>query len=91
MKRVVPVTLILFVCLGAPRADGQALHENAEQARSILKAGVHALTDLASPHSIEPLRHVLEDEKVPEVVFAAAKALEKLHDPAGTKAPHGDL
>jgi len=49
-------------------------------------AAVHALTDLASPHSVEPLRHVLEDEKVPEVVFAAAKALEKLHDSAGTKA-----
>jgi hypothetical protein len=29
---------------------------------------------------------VLEEEKVPEVVFAAAKALERLHDPAGTKA-----
>lgn len=130
MKRILPATLILSVCLGASSAGGQTLRENAEQARSILKAGVeasdplvrvdainavgmigdhelvltrleqllhdkdirvrlaavHALTDLASPHSIEPLRHVLEDEKVPEVVFAAAKALEKLHDPAGTKA-----
>jgi HEAT repeat protein len=48
-------------------------------------AAVYALTDLASPHSIDPLRHMLEDEKVPEVVFAAAKALEKLHDAAGTR------
>ncbi|MGO8793794.1 MAG: HEAT repeat domain-containing protein [Candidatus Sulfotelmatobacter sp.] len=49
-------------------------------------AAVRALADLASPHSVEPLRRVLQEEKVPEVVFAAAKALEKLHDPAGTKA-----
>jgi hypothetical protein len=130
VKRSLTVVVLLFVCLGAPLAAGQTVRENAEQARSILKAGVeatdplirvdainavgmigehelvltrleqllrdkdirvrlaavHALTDLASAHSIEPLRHVLEDEKVPEVVFAAAKALEKMHDPAGTKA-----
>jgi HEAT repeat protein len=130
MKCVLPAALILSACFGTLHAGGQALRDNAEQARSILRAGVeandplvrieainavgmigdhelvltrleqflhdndirvrlaavHALTDLASPHSIEPLRHVLEDEKVPEVVFAAAKALERLHDPAGTKA-----
>jgi len=130
MKHVLPATLILSVCFGASHAGAQALRENAEQARSILNAGVenndplvrveainaigmigehelvltrleqllqdkdirvrlaavHALADLASPHSVEPLRQVLEDENVPEVVFATAKALEKLHDPAGTKA-----
>lgn len=130
MKPVRIATLILIVCCGVSRAGGQTLRENADQARSILKAGVeasdpfvrveainavgmigahelvltrleqllhdknirvrlaavHALTDLASPHSIEPLHHLLEDEKVPEVAFAAAKALESLHDPAGTKA-----
>jgi len=49
-------------------------------------AVIHALADLASPASIEPLRNVLQNDKVPEVVFAAAQALEKLHDPDGTKA-----
>jgi HEAT repeat protein len=61
----------------------QLLHDKNIRVRL---AAVHALANLASPHSIEPLRHVLEDGKVPEVGFAAAKALEKLHDPAGTKA-----
>jgi HEAT repeat protein len=129
-ERILAVTLILGLCLTVPGANGQALRESVDQARSILREGVeatdpvvrieaitaasmignhelvltrledflhnknikvrlaviHALADLASPHSIEPLRRVLQDEKVPEVAFAAAKALEKLQDPAGTKA-----
>lgn len=122
--------LILVVFWGAPCADGQALRESVDQARSVLREGVEAsdplvrveaitsvgmignnelvvarlerlledkdvrvrlatiraLADLESTHSIEPLRRVLEEDKVPEVSFAAAKALEKLKDPAGTRA-----
>jgi hypothetical protein len=49
-------------------------------------ATIRALADLESVHSIEPLRRVLEEDKAPEVSFAAAKALDKLKDPAGTRA-----
>jgi len=42
MKHVLPATLILSVCLGVAGAGEQALRENAEQARSGLKAGVEA-------------------------------------------------
>ena len=128
--RMLTMVLILVVVRLVPCADGQALRESVDQARSVLREGVgasdplvrveaitsvgmignhelvvarleklledkdvrvrlatiRALADLESMHSIELLRRVLEEDKVPEVSFAAAKALEKLKDPAGTRA-----
>jgi HEAT repeat protein len=49
-------------------------------------ATVHALADLHSPQSEAWLRQVLEEDKTPEVSFAAAKLLAGAQDPAGTSA-----
>jgi HEAT repeat protein len=122
--------LMLAVIMAPSALSGQAVLQNANQARSILREGleasdplvrveaitatsmigyhelvlarlehclkekdvrvrlaaVHAFVDLASPQGIEPLRSVLQNDKVPEVAFAAAQALQKLNDPAGAKA-----
>ncbi len=48
-------------------------------------AAVSSLLDLRSKRTLTSLRKALNDD-VPEVSFAAAKALFELHDPAGTRA-----
>jgi HEAT repeat protein len=49
-------------------------------------ATVHALADLHSRRSEAWLRQALQEDKTPEVSFAAAKLLAGLQDPAGTSA-----
>jgi len=49
-------------------------------------ATIHALADLKSPQITEGLRKTLEEDNAPEVLFAAAKVLAGLEDPAGTTA-----
>jgi HEAT repeat protein len=49
-------------------------------------ATVHALADLHSPRTQAWLRRALQEDKTPEVSFAAAKLLAGLQDPAGTSA-----
>lgn len=46
-------------------------------------AAINTLTDLKSTASIPALKQRLNEDKAPEVAFAAAKALYALHDPAG--------
>jgi HEAT repeat protein len=48
-------------------------------------AAIASLVDLKSKHTVESLRKALDDD-VPEVSFAAAKALYNLHDPRGREA-----
>jgi HEAT repeat protein len=45
-------------------------------------AAVNSMADIRSPEVVAPLRKALDDE-VPEVSFAAAKALWSMEDPAG--------
>ncbi len=49
-------------------------------------AAVHALADLKLPESKPALEKTLNTDDVPEVAFAAAKALYALNDPAGQAA-----
>jgi HEAT repeat protein len=49
-------------------------------------ATIHALADLKSPQIKDGLRKTLEEDNAPEVLFAAAKVLAGLEDPAGTMA-----
>jgi HEAT repeat protein len=49
-------------------------------------ATIHALADLKSPQIKDGLRKTLEEDNAPEVLFAAAKVLAGLEDPAGTTA-----
>jgi len=53
---------------------------------SVRLACVRALADLKSYESRPQLRNVLRSDKVPEVAFAAAKALYALGDPTGKRA-----
>lgn len=48
-------------------------------------AAISSMVDIKSPDVVRPLRNALDDE-VPEVSFAAAKALWTLGDPAGREA-----
>lgn len=49
-------------------------------------AAVDALADLKLPGSVPTLEKVLKSDQVPEVAFAAAKALYRLNDPEGKTA-----
>ncbi|HTV07179.1 MAG TPA: HEAT repeat domain-containing protein [Acidobacteriaceae bacterium] len=49
-------------------------------------AAADTLGDLGFHESIPALRHVLDNDPVPEVEFAAAKALYRLNDPKGKEA-----
>ncbi len=49
-------------------------------------SAIHALADLKTPASKPALENTLKKDAVPEVAFAAAKALYILHDPAGSAA-----
>lgn len=92
MKRILPATVILFVWLGGP-AGGQTLRENAEQARSILKAGVEAgdphvrveainAVGMIGTHELvlSRLEDFLHDKNIP-VRIAAVQALADLASP----------
>jgi HEAT repeat protein len=64
LKRVLTAILILTVCFGVPCADGQALRENAEQARGILKAGVEASDALVRVEAINAVGMIGDHELV---------------------------
>jgi HEAT repeat protein len=49
-------------------------------------AAVNTLSDLKSTRSIPALKKTMDEDKTPEVTFAAAKALYVMHDPAGRTA-----
>jgi HEAT repeat protein len=49
-------------------------------------AATETLADLGFQESIPALEKTLENDEVPEVQFAAAKALYRLHDPKGKQA-----
>jgi len=49
-------------------------------------ATIHTLADLSSPECEGSLRKTVDEDKAPEVSFAAAKVLATSHDPTGTNA-----
>jgi HEAT repeat protein len=61
----------------------QIEHFLADRNVDVRLAAIRALADHASQASIPSLQSVLKTDKVPEVQFAAAKALDTLKDPEG--------